>query len=391
MDYIFLKKFKYMIILLITLMFMSIITSCTLNNTDEINKSGNVKNNSPEVTENEKTKGEQKGTIVDGETRYYEGELINTAKQLVMNSLIANDISIGIGFSVDLEDNIDVEDFVTYCKVYDNEYGFKSTSDIKQFLHNTYSNEEIIYETTHVGDTPLYKDFGDYVYAYDAIHSASRPYVIKDWFNIYVTDVTENTAVINYPLYYFRDSIDGVKMYKNTISKVEGVWLLDNVLEAELIELDETTKKTLGIRSIALDRIDNLQLTQFIELEGDSIELDGNKYTNIGYLYDNMQFKSFTNENLSSYCQNYTSSIYNTLLPYFKEVEEKLYVKNIEDIRKEYTRTYKMETLKVIDVSDTEATLEIKYLNLDNQEKTLQFKMYPDTDIYWRWLPDNII
>ena len=179
-------------------------------------------------------------------------------------------------------------------------------------------------------------------------------------------------------------------MYKNTISKVEGVWLLDNILESELIELDETTKKTLGIRSIAIDRIDNLQLTGFIRSEGDSVEFDGDKYTNIGYSYDDMQFESYTNENLSAYCQNYISSIYNTLMPYFKEIEGKLYVKNIEDIRKEYTRTYKMETLKVLDVSDTEANLEIEYLDWSNQEKTLQFKMYPDTDIYWRWLPDSI-
>ena len=41
-------------------------------------------------------------------------------------------------------------------------------------------------------------------------------------------------------------------MYKNTISKVEGVWLLDDILEAEVIELDETTKKTSDIYIILI-------------------------------------------------------------------------------------------------------------------------------------------
>jgi hypothetical protein len=354
---------------------MSIVTSCTVNNTDEINNPGNEKDNSPGITESEKNIEEPKGIVVDGEIRYYNGELVNRAKQLIKNSLISNNISRGIGFSVDLEDNIDGGGFVTYCKVYDNEYGFKSTSDIEQFLHDTYSNEEIIYKTIHVGDTPLYKDFEEQLYAYDAIHSASNPYVIKDWFNIYVTDVTENTAVINYPLYYFRDSIDGVKMYRNTISKVERAWLLDNILEAELIELNETTKKTLGIRSIAIDRVDDLQLTGFIRSEGESIELDGDKYTNIGYSSDSMQFESYTNENLSAYCQNYTSNIYNILMPYFKEIEGKLYVKNIEELRKEYIRDYKYETLEVLSVNDIEASLKIYYLDSDNNVKKIEGKI----------------
>ena len=50
-----------------------------------------------------------------------------------------------------------------------------------------------------------------------------------------------------------------------------------------------------------------------------------------------------------------------------------------------------METLEVLDVSDTEASLQIKYLDWSNQEKTLQVKMYPDTEVYWRWLPDTIL
>ncbi|MBP1926915.1 hypothetical protein J2Z76_002787 [Sedimentibacter acidaminivorans] len=37
--------------------------------------------------------------------------------------------------------------------------------------------------------------------------------------------------------------------------------------------MNETTKKTLGIRSIAIDRIEDLQLTGFIRSEGESIEL----------------------------------------------------------------------------------------------------------------------
>lgn len=256
---------------------------------------------------------------------------------------------------------------------------------------STYSNEETIYKTSHSGDIPTFKDFNGQLYAYEGVNAASRSYVIMDWFNIYITDVTENTAVISYPLYYFRDGVDGVKMYKNTISKVEGIWLLDHILESELIELDETSKKTLGIRSVTIERMDGLQLTEFISMEGKSIEQDGVKYTSIGHSSDSAQFESYTNENLLAYCQNYTSNIYNILKPYFKEFDGELYVRNIDNIRKEYTRVYKLETLEVLNVNDTEASLEIKYLDGNNQEKTLNFKMYPDTVIYWRWLPDTIL
>ena len=385
------KKSKYTIILLITLLFMLTVTSCAVNDTDSVDNPKQETDNSQETTESEKIPEKPNGIVVDGELRFYDGELLNTAKQLIKNSLILNDVEIGIGFSVNLEDNITDESSVTYCKVYDNEYNFKSTKDIEQLLINTYSNKEIIYKISHSGDIPTYKDFDGQLYAYEAIHSASRSYVIMDWFNIYITDVTENTAVINYPLYYFRDGLDGVKMYKNTISIVEGVWLLEDILDSELIELDETSKKTLGIRSVTIERMDGLQLTEFISMEGKSIEQDGVKYTNIGHSSDSAQFESYTNENLSTYCQNYKSNIYSILMPYFKEIDGKLYVRNIDDIRKEYTRVYKMETLKVINVNDTEASLEIKYLDVNNQVKTLQFKMYPDTVIYWRWLPDTIL
>ncbi|MDF2884010.1 MAG: hypothetical protein K0R54_4576 [Clostridiaceae bacterium] len=387
----FFKNIKHMIILLNTMLFMLIVTSCTVNDTDAINNPEKETDNSSEIIESEKNQEESEGIVVDGELRHYDGELVNTAKQLIKNSLISNDIAIGIGFPIDLEDNIENEDFNSYCKVYDNEYGFNSTKDIEQFLSATYSNEDIIYKTIHMGDIPIFKDFEGHLYANDAIHSASRAYVIKDWFNIYATEVTENTAVINYPLYYFRDGLNGVKMYRNTISKVEEVWLLDDILEAELIELDEATKKTLGMRSVAIEIIDSLKLTEFIRIEGKSIEQEGAKYTNIGYSSDTAQYESYTIENLSAYCQNYTSSIYNMLMPYFEEIDGKLYVRNIEYIRKEYTRTYKMETLEVLDVSDIEASLKIKYLDWSNQEKTLQFNVYPDTEIYWRWLSDTII
>nr|WP_312578109.1 hypothetical protein [Sedimentibacter sp.] len=393
------KKFRYKIITLITLLFMLTATSCAANNTDvadnpkqELDNLQKPEEIEKEPEESENNLEEPSGIIVDGELRYYDGELVNTAKQLIKNSLALNDVEIGIGFSTDLEDNIVDENSVTYCKVYDNEYGFKSTKDIDQFLADTYSNKDTIYKIIHSGDIPVYKDFDGQLYAYNGIHASSRPYIITDWFNIYITDITENTAVINYPLYDFRYGVDdAVKTYKNTISKVNGVWLLDGILEAELIELDETSKKTLGIRSITLERMDGLQLTKFIGIEGESIELDGIKYTNIGRLSDSGQFESYTNENLSAYCQNYTSNIYNVLMPYFKEIDGKLYVRNIGDIRKEYTRLYKPETLEVLNVSDTEASLEIKYLDGNNQEKTLQFKMYPDTVIYWRWLPDTIL
>lgn len=54
-------------------------------------------------------------------------------------------------------------------------------------------------------------------------------------------------------------------------------------------------------------------------------------------------------------------------------------------------RIYKLETLKVLSVSEAEASLEIIYSDGNNTEGTLQFKMYPDTVIYWRWLPDTIL
>lgn len=109
--------------------------------------------------------------------------------------------------------------------------------------------------------------------------------------------------------------------------------------------------------------IDGIQLTEFISMEGKSIEQDGVKYTNIGYSSDSAQFESYTNENLLAYCQNYTSNIYDILMQYFKEIDGELYVRNIDNIRKEYTRVYKPETLEVLNVSDTEASLEIKYLD----------------------------
>lgn len=393
------KKFRYAIILLIILSFMLTATSCAANNTDVADNPKQESDNlqkpnesEKESEESEKNPEEPSGILVDGELRYYDGKLVNTAKQLIKNSLILNDVAIGIGFSTDLEDNIVDENSVTYCKVYDNEYGFKLTNDIEQLLINTYSNKDIIYKTIHSGDMPVYKDFDGQLYAYNGIHASSRSYVIADWFNIYITDVTENTAVVSYPLYYFRYGVNyAVKMYKNTISKVNGVWLLNDILEAKLIELDETSKKALGIRSITIERIDGLQLVDFISIEGTSIELDRIKYTNIGHSSDSGQFESYTNENLSAYCQNYTNNINNILLPYFKEIEGELYVRNIDDIRKEYTRVYKLETLEVLNVNDTEASLEIKYLDWNNQEKTLQFKMYPDTNMYWRWLPDTIL
>ena len=208
------------------MLFILSLTSCLANNKVVIDNPEKEEDNFLEITENEKNQEGPRGIIVDGELRYYDGELVDIVKQLIKNSLISNDIAIGIGFSIDLEENIEDEDFNSYCKVYDNKYGFNSAKDIEQFLLDTYSNKEIIYNITHIGDIPIYKDYESHLYANDAVHSASRTYVIKDWFNIYVTDVTENTAKVNYPLYYFIDGIDGVKMYKNTISKVEGVGCL---------------------------------------------------------------------------------------------------------------------------------------------------------------------
>ncbi len=54
-------------------------------------------------------------------------------------------------------------------------------------------------------------------------------------------------------------------------------------------------------------------------------------------------------------------------------------------------RIYKPETLKVLSVSEAETILEIIYSDWNNTERTLQFMMYPDTVIYWRWLPDTIL
>lgn len=77
-------------------------------------------------------------------------------------------------------------------------------------------------------------------------------------------------------------------------------------------------------------------------------------------------------------------------MPYFKEIEGKLYVKNIEELRKEYIRDYKYETLEVLSVNDIEASLKIYYLDSDNNEKTLNFKMYSDPERSLIWISDTI-
>ena len=366
-----LYKFMYQIISMIILLFVAIttLTSCSINSTK-------VKDNFREKAESSEEKVK---------------ELADTAKQLLENSLLLNDVTTGIGFSIDIIDDKVIDNSVPYCRIYSNEYNFKSAEEIEQLFFNTYSDKDTIYKLSHTGDIPLFIDFDGQLYAYESINSTSQLYLIMDWSNIYITDATGSTAVINYPLYYFRDGIDGVKMYKNTISKVDGIWLLDDVLESEVIELDETSKKTLGIRSIALERINSLQLTKFIGTKGESIEQDGVEYTNIGYSPDSAQYESYTNENLLAYCENYTSNIHPILYSYFREIDGKLYAKSIDSIHKEYMRDYKPETLEVLNVSNTEASLRIKYLDSTNQERSLQFKMYPDAVMYWRWLPDTII
>lgn len=385
-----LNKFKQLICIIVTVLFVFSVTSCSVINPKPVGQ----ETHDQETTENEEKSEIPQGIMVDGELRFYDGELVATVKHLIENSLTINAMKELFGFSVDTSDTIAENGRVIYTKVCGNEYGFKSLNEIDEFFACTYSNEDTINKMSYKGDEALFKEYNGQLYLLGdgtGINSATPSYTLEDWHGIYLTDITEKTAVVNYPLFYYRDGIQGVIMHKNTITKIDGIWLIDNILEAEPIKLDEKMSKELGIRSVFFKYLKDFNMSDFIKLEGETIEKNGNKYTNIGYALSPDPFTSYTYNSLSAftlYANDETSEIINN---YFIEINEKLYVKNIEEFRKEYTRDYMQETLEVIVISDTEASLKINYLDSYNNEKTLNFKLYGDPERLWAWWSDTIL
>lgn len=231
------------------------------------------------------------------------------------------------------------------------------------------------------------------LYASSDGSSGTVGYSVEDWYSIYITDITETTAVVNYPLFYYRGGIkNAVVMHKNTIIKADGTWLLDSLLDEDPIKLDEKVSEELGIRSIFLSNLYSFNMYDFVEHEGETIERDSSKYTNIGYIISpGDPFTSLTYNSLDVYIKHANDETLETINDYFIEIDEKLYVKNIEEIRKEYTRDYKYETLEVLSVNNEEASLKIDYIDLHNNKKTLNFKMYSDPERSWIWYSDTIL
>ncbi|QSX05904.1 hypothetical protein JYG23_00065 [Sedimentibacter sp. zth1] len=384
-----LNNFKQLIGIIITVLFIFSVTSCSVINQKPVRQ----ETHNQETIENEKKSEKLQGIMVDGELRFYDGELIGTVKHLIENSLTINSMKELFGFSVDMSDTIVENENIIYTKIIGNRYGFNSLKDIEELFSITYSNEEIIHKISYKSNEPLFKEYNGQLYILDDgtdINSATPSYILEDWHSIYLTNITENTAVVNYPLFYYREGIYGVVMHKNTITKIDGIWLINNILDAEPIKLEEKISKELGMRSVFLKHLRDFNMFDFINLESETIERNGSKYTNIGYISLTDPFISYTYNNLGAftlYANDETSEIINN---YFIEINEKLYVKNIEEFRKEYTRVYKPETLEVIVISDTEASLKINYLDSYNNEKTLNLKMYGDTERLWAWWSDTI-
>lgn len=159
-------------------------------------------------------------------------------------------------------------------------------------------------------------------------------------------------------------------------------------MEAEPIKLDEKISKKLGMRSVFFKYLKKDNMFDFINLEGETIEKNGTKYTNIGYADPFISCKYNSLGTFTEYANDETSEIINNN---FIEINEKLYVKNIKEFRKEYTRVYKPETLEIVVTSNIEASLKINYLDSCNNEKTLNFKMYGDTERSWIWSSDTIL
>ncbi len=383
------NNLKKSISIMLTLLLTLIVTSCsTIIRKTTVEEIGN-----PVITENEKNQVEPKGIVVDGELRYYDGELFDITKRLIEKGLITREIQVFFNFPVDLNDTIVANSEVVYSKVLDNRYGIKSLKDVEEFFSSVYSNEDTIHKMSYRNGEPLFVERDGQLYASSDGSSGTVGYSIQDWHSIYLTDISETTAVVSYPLFYYWGGIDNAAIiYKNTIAKVDGKWLLENVLDEEPVKLDEKTSEKLGIRSIFLNDFGRFIMYDFIKHEGETIERDGSKYTNIGYIISpENTFISYEYNNLESFIDCANDETLEIINNYFIEIDGKIYVKNIEELRKEYTRDYKYETLEVLSVNDKEASLKINYLDFENNEKTLNFKMYSDPERSWIWDCDAIL
>jgi len=280
------NNFKQSISTILTLLLVFSVTSCSVINQKPVGQEmKNQETQNQETPEADKKLEEAQGVMVEKELRFYDGELVATAKHLIENSLTISEINVFSGFSVDLNDTIAGNSRVIYSKVSSNKYGFKSLNEIEEFFASTYSNEGTIHKMSYRGDEPLFKEHNGQLYASSDGSSGTVGYSIEDWYSIYLTDVTETTAVVNYPLFYYWNGIDGAAvMHKNTITKIDGTWLLDNILEAEPNKLEEKISKKLGIRSIFFHHLGQFNISDFIEFEGETIEKNDSKYTNIGYV-----------------------------------------------------------------------------------------------------------
>ncbi len=382
------NMFKKIISTMLTLLLVLIVTSCsTFIMKAPVEETKNLEKDIDNVSE------ESQGVIVDGELRFYNGELVDVSKQLIKNGLTALEICGFFEFPVDIDNTIVGNNGIVYSEVIENRYGINSLKDIEEFFASIYSNEDTIRKMSYRNSEPLFIEHDGELYASSDGSSGTVGYSVEDWYSIYITDITETTAVLNYPLFYYRGGIkNAVVMHKNTIIKVDETWLLDSLLDEDPIKLDEKLSEELGIRSIFLSNLYSFNMYDFIEHEGETIERDGSKYINIGYIISpGDPFTSLTYNSLDVYIKHANDETLEIINDYFIEIDEKLYVKNIEKLRKEYTRDYKYETLEVLSVNNEEASLKINYLDMDNNEKTLNFKMFSDPERSWIWYLDTIL
>lgn len=380
--------FKKIISIMLTLLLVLVVTSCSTF----IMKTPVVETKNPEK-KIDNVSEENQGVIVDGELRFYNGELVDVSKQLIKNSLTALEICGFFEFPVDIDNTIADNNGIVYSEVIENKYGINSLKDMEKLFASIYSNEDTIRKMSYRNSEPLFIERNGKLYASSDGSSGTVGYSVQDWYSIYLTDITETTAVVNYPLFYYWSGIeDAAVMHKNTITKVNGTWLIDGLLNEDPIKLDEKTSEELGIRSIFLNNLYSFNMYDFIEHEGERLEVDGSKYINIGYIISpGDPFASLTYNNLDVYIKHANDETLEIINDYFIEIDEKLYVKNIEKLKKEYTRDYKYETLEVLSVNNEEASLKINYLDIDNNEKTLNFKMFSDPERSWIWYLDTIL
>ncbi len=121
------------------------------------------------------------------------------------------------------------------------------------------------------------------------------------------------------------------------------------VEEIENTEITESKKNQEEPKGIVVDgelRYYDGELVDIAKHEGETIERDGSKYTNNGYIISPEDtFISYAYNNLNSFIYYANDETLEIINNNFEEIDGKLYVKNIEELRKEYTREYKYATL----------------------------------------------